>query len=74
LQVEGRTADDLEHVGGGGLLLEGLGEIVGAPPQFAKQPGILDGNHGLAGETGDQLYLLVGERSNLGAIDGDRAD
>ena len=30
LQVEGRAADDLEHVGGGGLLLQGFGQIVSA--------------------------------------------
>ena len=30
LQVEGRAADDLEHVGGGGLLLERLGELARA--------------------------------------------
>ena len=28
LQIEGRAADDLEHVGGGGLLLQCLREIV----------------------------------------------
>src|SRR5262249_33672764 len=27
LQVEGRAADDLEHIGGGGLLLQGFGQI-----------------------------------------------
>jgi hypothetical protein len=27
LQIESRTADDLEHVGGGGLLLQRFGEI-----------------------------------------------
>jgi hypothetical protein len=30
LQVEGRAADDLEHIGGGGLLLQRFSEIVGA--------------------------------------------
>jgi hypothetical protein len=30
LQIEGRPADDLEHIGGGGLLLQGFREIVRA--------------------------------------------
>jgi hypothetical protein len=30
LQVEGRATDDFEHVGGGGLLLQRLGEFKGA--------------------------------------------
>src|SRR5215831_4531621 len=58
LQIESRAADDLEDVGGGGLLLQRF-------PQLVEQPGILDGNDGLVGETLDQLDLLVGERSNL---------
>src|SRR5262245_11736475 len=28
LQIEGRATDHLEHVGGGGLLLEGLAQLV----------------------------------------------
>ncbi len=34
-QVEGRAADDLEHVGGRGLLLQGFRQIVGAFAQLA---------------------------------------
>ena len=30
LQIEGRAADDLEHVGGGGLLLQRLGQFAGS--------------------------------------------
>jgi hypothetical protein len=37
LQIEGGAADDLEHVGGGGLLLERLAQLV-------EQPGVLDGD------------------------------
>jgi len=40
LQIEGRAADDLEHVGGGGLLLQRLAQLV-------KEPRILDGDDGL---------------------------
>ena len=74
LQVEGRTADHLEYVGGGGLLLQRFGEIVGALAQLVEQPGILDGDDGLTGEARQQFDLLVGEGTNLLAIDGDRAD
>ena len=67
LQIEGRAADDLEHVGGGGLLLQRLAQLV-------EQAGVLDGDDGLGGEVRDQLDLLVGERPHLLAIDGDHAD
>ena len=57
----------LQHVGGGGLLLQRL-------PQFVEQPRILDGDDGLRGEVLHQLDLLVGKRANFLAIDGDHAD
>ena len=40
LQIEGRAADDLEHVGGGGLLLQRFAQLV-------EQARILDGDDGL---------------------------
>src|SRR5262245_11276850 len=40
LQIEGRAADDLEHVGGGGLLLQRLAQLV-------EQAGVFDGDDGL---------------------------
>src|SRR6516225_2238775 len=58
LQIEGRAADDLEHVGGGSLLLQRLAQLV-------EQAGVLDSDDGLTGEIRDQLHLLVGERPNL---------
>ena len=66
-QLAGRTADNLEHVGGGGLLLERFA-------QLAEQPRVLDGDDGLGGEVRHQLDLLVGERADLLAVDGDGAD
>ena len=42
--------------------------------QFAEQPRVLDGDDGLRGEVRDQLNLLVGERTNFLAVDGDDAD
>ena len=43
LQLAGRLADDLEHVGGGGLLLQRFAQLV-------EQAGVLDGDDGLGGE------------------------
>ena len=43
LEIEGRAADDLEDVGGRGLLLQRL-------PQFGQQPRILDRDSRLIGE------------------------
>ena len=54
-QVERRAADDLQHVGGRGLLLQGFAEIIGTLAQFLEQPRVLDGDHGLIGEVCDQL-------------------
>jgi hypothetical protein len=74
LQIEGRAADHLERVGGGGLLLQRLTQIVRALAQLVEQADILDGDDGLRGEVRDQLDLLVGERAHLLAIDHDRAN
>ena len=67
LQVEGRAADRLEHVGGGGLLLQRFAQLV-------EQARVLDGDDGLAGEVLHQFDLLVGEGANLLAVDGKDAD
>ena len=74
LQIERRATDDLEHVGGGGLLLEGYGEVVGALAQLVKQPRVLDGDDGLGGKVLHQFDLLVRERSHFCAIDKKGAD
>jgi len=53
-EVEGRAADDLEHVGGGRLLLQRLAQLV-------EQASILDGNDCLPCEIADKLDLLFRE-------------
>src|SRR5262249_56637086 len=73
LKIEGRSADDLEHVGGRGLLLQRLSEVVRALAQFVEQPRILDGDNGLSGEVRYQLDLLVGERPHLLAVNADHS-
>src|SRR5262249_57646023 len=52
LQVEGRAADDLENVGGGGLLLQRF-------TQLAEQTRVLDGDDGVRGEVANKLGLLL---------------
>ena len=74
LQVEGRLADDLEHVAGRGLVFERLLKIVGALAQLAEQPRILDRNHRLVGEGRNQLDLLLGESLDALTGQGDNAD
>ena len=56
----------LQHLRGRGLLLQRFAQLV-------EQPGVLDGDDRLVGESGDQLDLLVGEgRPPCG--EGDHAD
>src|SRR6266700_7569510 len=64
LQIEGRTADDLEHVGGRSLLLQRFA-------QFIEQTRILDGDDGLLGEIAHQLDMLLAEGAYLLAKDHD---
>src|SRR5262249_7646112 len=67
LQIEGRAADDLEHVGGGGLLLQRF-------PQLVEQARILDGDDGLVRKVRNYFDLLVGERPDLLTVDDNGAD
>ena len=66
LQIEGRAADDLEHIGGGGLLLQRLAQLV-------EQTGILNRDDGLLGEVLDQRDLLLIEGADLLTLDVDSA-
>src|SRR5207342_1241526 len=67
LQIEGRAADDLEYIGGGGLLLQRFAQLV-------EQPRVLDGDDGLTGEILYQLDLLVAEWPRFLAEYDDRSD
>src|SRR5262245_13391390 len=67
LQIEGRAADDLKHVRGGGLLLQRLAQLV-------EQARVLDGDDGLAGKILDQLDLLVCKRVDFLAVYRDSAE
>ena len=67
LQVRGRPAYYVEHVAWRGLLLQRL-------PQLVQQPGILNRDHSLFGKIGEQLDLLLRERSSFLTENGEDAD
>ena len=74
LQIEGRAADDFQHLGGGGLLLQRLGQIARARLHLVEKPHVLDCDHGLVGEGLDQLDLASAEYAWLRARDDDSTD
>jgi hypothetical protein len=74
LQLARRTRDHLQHVGGSGLLLQRLAEVVGALSQLVQEPRVLDRDDSLGGEVLNQPDLLLGEGADLLVIDRDGAD
>ena len=74
LQVEGRAADNFQHVGGGGLLLKRFAQIARARLHLIEQAHVLDCDHRLVGESRNQLNLLFGKRSHRLASDDDHAN
>ena len=81
LQIAGRAADDLKHLRRGCLLLQrfrevggALGEVARALAQFVEQPRVLDGDDSLRGEVLNQLDLVVGEGTNVLAVNDKRPD
>ena len=64
-KIKLRAADNLEHVGSRGLLLQRLSKVGGALTQFVEQPRVLDGDDGLSGEVLYQFDLLLGEWAHL---------
>src|SRR5262245_1173589 len=64
LQLAGRAADDLKHVGSGGLLLQRLAQLV-------EKARVLDRDDRLRREVRNQRDLLVGEGANFLTINGD---
>src|SRR5215472_14625069 len=50
LHVGGRAADDAEHLGGRGLMLEGFTQFCVAFLDLFEEPSILDGNDSLSSE------------------------
>ena len=64
LQIESRLANDLEHIGGHSLLLQGFSKSLGALLNFLEQSYILDGNCRLIGKRLDEINLCIGEWQN----------
>ena len=62
VEIEGRAADDFEHVGGGGLLGERFFEIARARLHLVEQPRVLDGDDGLIGEGLQDRQFVGAER------------
>ncbi len=66
-EVAGRRIDDLQHLGGRGLLLQGLARL-------GNEPRVLHRDHRLRREIFQQRDLLVGERPDFLTIGGDIAE
>src|SRR3990167_8478385 len=69
LEIKRGATDHLEDFAGGGLLLEGLGEVAVPGLQFLEQADVLDGDDGLVGKGLDHLDLLLGEWPDLVPMD-----
>ena len=64
-------ADHPEDLRGGGLAIEGVGQVVVARLQLREQAHVLDGDHGLVGEGLEEPDLLLGEGKDLHAANQD---
>ena len=62
-----RSRDHAEDIRRSGLLLQRFA-------QLGEQPGVFHRDDGLGGEALDEADLLVGERADLLAVDGDHAE
>ena len=74
LEIERRTTDRLEHVGGRCLLLQRRLEIARARLHLVKQAHVLDRDHRLVGEGLKERDLRVRERPDFRPPQHDRAD
>ena len=75
LGVGGRAGDDPQDLAGGGLLLEGLGQLAVAGLDLGEQADVLDGDHRLGREGLQEIDLLGGEGPRrLPGVNRDAAD
>src|SRR5262249_58388337 len=79
-KIEGRSADQLQHLGGRRLLFQRLRDLSMCGRerfvllfQFLEQPHVLDGNDGLVPEGLEQRDLLVGKGTRLRLVGVERA-
>ena len=68
-----RRIDGLADLAERPQLTDRPAKLVGALPQLAEQPGVLDGDDGLPRKVRQQLDLFVGERRWLHAVDNESA-
>ncbi len=73
-QIGGGGRDRPEDLGGGGLLLEGLGQLPVARLQGLEQTGVLDGDDGQLGKGLQQRDLPLRKPARLGPRNHDGAD
>src|SRR5262249_60254670 len=57
-EIEGRAADDLEHVGGSSLLPERLAQLLRLRLHLLEQPHVLDRDDRLFGECSDETICF----------------
>ena len=74
LQVAHRVGNDLQHLGGRGLLLQRLAKIARPRLHLVEQPHVLNRDHRLVGKGAGEFDLSVGERPHPGAPNHDDAD
>src|SRR5262245_37005341 len=74
LKFAGRARDDPQYLAGRGLLLQRLGQFARARLHFVEQTHVLNRDHGLVGESGDKLDLLLGERTDGRTLQYDHSD
>ena len=67
LHVGGGPADDAEHFGRGGLVLQRLPQGAIALLELVEQPHVFDGDDGLIREGLDELDLALGKGCDLQA-------
>src|SRR6516162_1990469 len=74
LQIEGRAADDFQHLRRGGLLFKRLAEFARALLLRLEQPNVLDRNCRLIGKGRQQRDVLLLEWPHFGAANQDVAE
>src|SRR5262249_44193298 len=74
LQISWGAGNHTENFPCRRLLLQRLSQIAVAFLQFLEQPHVFDGDYGLVGEGLQKVNLLVGEWTDLGTADQNRAN
>src|SRR5262249_47260371 len=65
LNIGWRAADHAKDLARSGLLIQRHSQLAVTRLHFVEQPCILDGDDSLIGKSGQQLNLLVGDRTSV---------